>query len=157
MSKKEDYPKEIITYERVSYESEEKIKVITVVKNEYEEKAVLAAISFMNAFNKSDPHECDKYVHYPHIAILVNGNIISTEKPPFLSKKYFEAMSKISEWHHTCWDTRHVLHSGKNKIHLELQFTRYKYDGTKIASSHAIWIITNQNGYWGVVMRSVYV
>ena len=157
MSKKEDYPKEIITYERVSYDSEEKVKVITVVKNEYEEKAVLAAINFMNAFNKSDPHECDKYVQYPHSAILMNGNIISTEKPSFLSKKYFEAMSKVSEWHHTCWDTRRVLHSGKNKVHLELQFTRYKYDGTKIATSPAIWIITNQNGYWGIKIRSIYV
>mgnify|MGYP006987939513 CR=1 FL=1 len=38
MSKKEDYQKEIITHERVSYDSEEKIKVITVVKNEYEEQ-----------------------------------------------------------------------------------------------------------------------
>jgi len=60
MSKKEDYPKEIITHERVSYDSEEKIKVITMVKNQNEEKAVLAAINFMKAFNKSDPHECDK-------------------------------------------------------------------------------------------------
>jgi hypothetical protein len=157
MSKKENYPKEIITYERVSYDSEEIEKVSTVVKNEDEEKAVLAAINFMKAFNKSDPHECDKYVHYPHIAILITGNIISTEKAPFLSEKYFEAMSKVSGWHHTCWDTRSVLHSGKNKVHLDLQFTRYKYDGTKIATSPAIWIVTNENGYWGIRLRSIYV
>jgi hypothetical protein len=157
MSKNEDYPKEIITHERISYDSEETEKIITLVKSDYEEKAVIAAINFMNAFNKSDPHECDKYVHYPHIAILKNGNIISTEKPPFLSEKYFEAMSKISKWHHTCWDTRRVLHSGKNKVHLDLHFTRYQYNGIKIATSPAIWIMINQNGYWGIKLRSIYV
>ena len=156
MTNKEEYPREIITYEKISENSEETEKVITVVKNEYEEKAVMAAITYMDAFNKCDAHECDKNLNFPHIAVMMNGNSIFTKKPPFHSGKYFEIISKASEWHHTCWDCRRVLHSGKNKVHLDLQFTRYKYDGTKIATSPAIWIMTNQDGHWGIKIRSIY-
>jgi len=97
----------------------------------------------MNAFNKRDVHECDKNLNFPHIAVMMNGNSIFTEKPPFHSVKYFEIISKASEWHHSCWDCRRVLHSGKNKVHLDLQFTR-------------IWIMTNQDGHWGIKIRSIY-
>ena len=156
MTSKEEYPKEIITYEKIAENSEDTEKVITVVKNEYEENAVIAAINYMDAFNNYDVHECDKNLHFPHVVVIMNGNSISTEKTPFHSERYFKVISKASEWHNTCWDSRRVLHSGKHKVHLDLQFTRYKYDGNKIATSPAIWIMTHQNGQWGIKIRSIY-
>ena len=48
------YPKEMVTIEKTTADSEEK-QVFTVVNNEYEEKAVEAAIAFMDAFNAADP------------------------------------------------------------------------------------------------------
>ena len=146
-----------MTDEKISESSEETEKVITVVKNEYEEKAVMAAINYMNEFNERNVQACDDNLHFPHVVVMMDGNSLSLKKPPFHSGKFFEMLSKTFGWHHTCWDYRRVLHSGKKKVHLDLQFTRYKHDGTKIATSPAIWIMTDQDGHWGIQIRSIYI
>ncbi len=40
-NEKEQYPKKIVTIENITEDSEETKEVITIVNNEYEEKAVL--------------------------------------------------------------------------------------------------------------------
>lgn len=64
---KDQYPKEIATIERITEESEETIKIITIVKNEFEEKAVKVAIAYMDSFNKRDGSGCDKSIFTKHI------------------------------------------------------------------------------------------
>jgi hypothetical protein len=65
----------------------------------------------------------------------------------------WETMAKDG-WHHSKWDRRRIIHTSDNKVHVDTKFTRYREDGTKIGSYESLYIVTKENGQWGVKMRS---
>ena len=150
------YPKEVITYEKSTEDTEETTKVIIKVYNEYEEKAVRTAITWMEMFNKRNVSACDEYINFPLIRLGMKGLIIF-KKPPLLPPKFFERFSKATGWNRTCWEYINVIHSCETKVHLSLEHTRYRADGSVIDTCPAIWVITNQNGHWGIKIRSSFV
>jgi hypothetical protein len=153
---KEQFPKELITYEKITEESKERNKIITIVNNAYEEKAVKVAIEWMNAYNNRDSIGCEDTINFPLIRLGLKGLIIF-KKPPLLPPKFFERFTKATGWNRTCWEYRNVIHSCETKVHLSLEHSRYRADGTKIDTCPAIWVITNQEGHWGIKMRSSFV
>lgn len=148
------YPKEIITIEKITEDSLEKTKVPTVINNEFEEKAVQTAISFMNNFNEQDNRGCSNACNFPHARVGLGGKLVVTENPPIQNDEFFEWFINIYKWNHSCWDYRRVIQSDPNKVHLQVQFSRYRADGSKIGVFPSLWIITNQEGHWGIKMRS---
>jgi len=38
------------------------------------------------------------------------------------------------DWHHSEWDFREVITAGPAKVHLDVQFTRYRADNSPIGS-----------------------
>ena len=150
-----EYPKEIVTKERITKASKNFEKVITIIANEYEEKAVNGAIAYMDAFNKKDTSKCDESLNFPHVRLgLESQEVRITENPPHAPPKFFEWFVNVYKWNHSCWDYRKVIQSNPNKVHLAIQFSRYRSDGTKIGIFPSFWVITNQNDHWGIKMRS---
>jgi len=39
-----------------------------------------------------------------------------------------------ADWHHSEWDFRNVIAAGVDKVHLDVQFTRYRADSSLIGS-----------------------
>lgn len=150
---KDQYPKEIGTIERITEISNHAKEIITVVNNEYEENAVKVAIAYMDSFNKCDGSGCDALLNFPHIRLALHGLGIY-QKPPMHYPKLFDSFIKIAGWNHSCWDYRDVIQSSETKVHLSIQFSRYKSDGKKIGSYASLWVITNQKDHWGIKMRS---
>ena len=150
----EPYPKEIVTIEKATEDSKEE-QVITVVRNEYEEKAVAAAIAYMNAFNEGDAQKCSTCINFPHARVGANGNLVVSENADDLTPpNFFEEFRERYGWNHSCWDSREVIQSIENKVHLKVQFSRYRVDGSKIGAFPSIWIMTKQDNHWGIKMRS---
>ncbi|MFX1344081.1 MAG: hypothetical protein ACFFAI_03165 [Promethearchaeota archaeon] len=153
-NEKKSYPKKIFTVEKITEDSGE-YEVITTISNEYEEKAVNTAIAYMLAFNDRDVSKCDESLNFPHIRLGMESQEIQiTEKPSQMSPKFFEWFVNEYGWNHSCWDYRKVIQSSPIKVHLAIQFSRYKSDGTKIGEFPSLWVITNQDGHWGIKMRS---
>ncbi|MFX1337305.1 MAG: hypothetical protein ACFFDK_01705 [Promethearchaeota archaeon] len=153
INEKDQYPKNNVTIEKITEESEDKKEVITVVNNEYEEKAVKVAIAYMDSFNSCNGSGCDELLNFPHIRLAFQGLGIYN-KPPMHTPKLFDSFVKTAEWNHTCWDYRHVIQSCDSKVHLAIKFSRYRANGTKIGSYSSLWVITNQKGHWGIKLRS---
>ena len=42
----------------------------------------------------------------------------------------------------------------KAKVHLDVQFTRYRVDNSVIGSYRSLWIVTDSGGRWAVAARS---
>ncbi|MFW9822166.1 MAG: hypothetical protein ACFFE4_04490 [Candidatus Thorarchaeota archaeon] len=149
-----DYPKKIITMEKITASSEE-YSVITTVSNEYEEKAVNTAIAYMQAFNERDASKCDDSLNFPHVRLGMEGQEVRiTENPSQMPPRFFEWFVNEYGWNRSCWDYRDVIQSSSTKVHLAIQFSRYKSDGTKIGEFPSLWVITNQNCHWGIKIRS---
>ena len=149
------YPKELITFERVTEDSKDITKLITVVHNEYEEAAVNVVINYQDAFNKRDATGCNALLNYPHVRLgMMKNKLVFTEKPPEITDKAFDWLVNDYGWNHSCWDYRNVIQSCESKVHCAIQFSRYRPDGSKIGTFPSFWVITNQDGHWGIKMRS---
>lgn len=153
----DNYPKEIKTLEKITEKSKDITEVITIVNNNYEEEAVNAAIYYMTSFNKMDSAGCDKSINFPHGRLgMENNKLRVTNQPPQMPAKFFEYFTKTYGWNHSCWDYRTVIQSNPQKIHLQIQFSRYRANGEKIGEFPSLWVITNQDGHWGIKFRSSY-
>ena len=58
------------------------------------------------------------------------------------------------EWHHSAWEKRRILHWSESKVHVDTKFSRYREDGSVIASYDSLYILTKEDGRWGVKMFS---
>jgi hypothetical protein len=52
------------------------------------------------------------------------------------------------------WDFRNVIAAGPAKVHLDVQFTRYRADNSVIGSFRSLGILTQSGGGWAVAARS---
>jgi hypothetical protein len=66
------------------------------------------------------------------------------------------ALRERAGWHHSEWDHRKVIHVGPGKVHLDVQFTRYRDDGSVIGVFPAVYVVVEQDGRWLIQGRSSY-
>lgn len=106
---------------------------------------------FMAAFNARDLAAFEVTFNFPSVRLASNTLAILEKgyhKPEMFSR------GALSEWGRSAWDRREVIHAGPEKVHINTRFTRYRADGTVIASFDSIYVVTCENGHWGVKARS---
>jgi len=124
---------------------------------EAERQAMNALDNFMTAFNARDLQAWRNTLNYPHLRISGTGALTIARTPEeYASGMDFERFAKSIGWDHSEWDYRKIIHSTLEKVHLDVQFSRYNKDSEKISTYKAIYIVTNQDGCWGVMFRSSY-
>jgi hypothetical protein len=105
------------------------------------------------ALNAQDNARLAATLHFPHYR-LAGGKMQVWEGPErYLADFHARAGT---EWHRTLWDFRNVIVAGAEKIHFDVQFTRYRADDSKIGSYRSLWIVAKLNGRWAVQARSTY-
>jgi hypothetical protein len=61
-----------------------------------------------------------------------------------------------ADWHHSDWDFRKLIAGGPTKVHLDVQFTRYRADNSVLGCHRSLWIVAKLDGRWAVQARSTY-
>lgn len=119
------------------------------------DEAIAAAMrcldDFMAAFNARDLGAFEKTFNFPSVRLA--SNALTILEPGFHTPEMFER-GALRDWHHSAWERREVIHAGPDKVHVDTRFTRYRADGTVIASFDSIYVVTRENGHWGVKARS---
>ncbi len=106
---------------------------------------------YMAAWNKQDLEGWERTFQFPHYR-LASGRMSVLEQPGQQdSKRLWQA---IDGWHHSRWDQRRIVHAAADKIHVDTEFTRYRADGSRIGTYESLYILTKENGRWGVKLRS---
>jgi len=59
-----------------------------------------------------------------------------------------------SGWDHTSWTRRRIIRISDSKVHIDTELTRYRKDGTIIASMESLYIVTKEARRWGIKLRS---
>jgi hypothetical protein len=114
---------------------------------------------FMAAFNNQDFDAMAALFHYPHVRIARGGVSIWDTAEEYKAARTpadQERFLRATEWHHSGWDSRQVVHRSDDKVHIAVQFTRYREDGSVIGNYDSLWIVTKRYGRWGVQARSSY-
>ena len=117
--------------------------------------AIAAAMAcldaFMAAFNARDVAGWDQTFNFPSVRLASNRMVIlqAGDHQPGMFEQ-----GALSEWDHSAWERRAVIHAGPDKVHFDTRFTRYRADGSVIGGFDSIYVVTCENGHWGVKARS---
>lgn len=114
--------------------------------------ALAALDKFMRALNAGDEAGVNDAFNFPHVR-LASDTVTSWEKRGDYKLERFYARAGEG-WAESCWDVRRVIHAEPHKVHLDVQFSRWRRDGTTLGRFRSIWVVTNQAGHWGVQARS---
>ena len=107
---------------------------------------------YMSAWNRKDLAAWEHTFHFPHYR-LASGKMNVLDRPGLQDATRIWA-SVGSDWHHSRWDRRRIVHSSADKVHVDTKFTRCRADGSVIGSFESLYIVTKEDGRWGVKMRS---
>jgi hypothetical protein len=106
---------------------------------------------FMTAFNARDIAAWQQTFNFPSVRLASNTLAI-------IDKDYHQpdmfGRGALAEWDHSAWDRRAVIHAGDDKVHIDTRFVRYRKDGSVIGGFDSIYVVTCENGHWGVKARS---
>lgn len=119
--------------------------------------AKAVARAFIDAFNNRDPQALADTINFPHVR-LANGRFTWLEtRADFLARQArAEAALQAEEWSHTVMESIDVVHEGPDKVHLAIEHTRRHADDTVYQRFETLWIVTLQDGHWGIQFRSSY-
>jgi hypothetical protein len=122
--------------------------------SEAEASAVRAVDAFIERFNARDLEGWRRTLNYPHVRLASGEVAVSSEPAEYAPGLDFERFARATGWHHSVLDSAEVIQSFTDKVHVAVRFTRYRADGSEIATYHALYVVTNQDGHWGIQCRS---
>lgn len=108
---------------------------------------------FMAAFNARDVDAFEATFNFPSVRLA--SNTLTLIERGHHKPAMFET-GALAEWSHSAWERREVIHSGPDKVHFDTRFTRYRADGSVIGGFNSIYVVTREDGHWGVKARSSY-
>ena len=119
--------------------------------------AIAAALAVLDrhfaALNAGDSAALADTLHFPHYRLA--GTRMQVWETPATYLDDFHARAG-ADWHHSVWDFRNVIAASEDKVHFDVQFTRYRADDTPIASYRSLWVISQIGGRWAAQLRSSY-
>lgn len=108
---------------------------------------------YLATFNAKDLTGWEGTYHFPHYR-LASGKMSVLEKAGLRdSAKVFGPLIKAG-WDYSKWDHRNIIQASDNKVHVDTKFTRYRKDGSVVASYESLYVLTKEDGRWAVKLRS---
>jgi len=118
-------------------------------------RAALSAVDrYLEALNARNTVAIRAAFNFPHLRIGAKGNLSRFEKPEDYDFSHFYSRTGPDGWHHTRWDKTEVVFATEGKVHVAVDFTRYREDGSVIGRYFSLYIVTCQNGHWGIQVGS---
>ena len=109
---------------------------------------------FITAFNAEDGEAIRaRWFHFPHVRFH-EGTVTIMKRPEDLRVTVWERKGEAEGWARTEFDYIEVVDAGPEKVHFRVQFTRFQTDGSTLGSYKSFYIVTLNDGRWGIQGRS---
>ena len=121
-------------------------------------KEVIAVLdAFMVSFSASDPKAHTATYHFPHFR-LANGAMNSWQTRDDAIKAHEQIFPRLREsgWHRSVWIDRDIIGMSDTKVHVATRFRRLRADGSEIITAESLYVLTYEQGRWGIKLRSSY-
>jgi hypothetical protein len=109
---------------------------------------------FFDALNARDVTRLAGACNFPQVRLASGTMTIWRTAGEFEQSGDLAGIPFEREWHHSAWKRRHIIQSSHDKCHVAVTFTRYRSNGDEISTFKSLYIVTKQNGHWGVQIRS---
>lgn len=108
---------------------------------------------YITTFSAKNLKDWEGTYQFPHYR-LASGKTNVLEKAGLRdSAAVFGPLVKAG-WAYSKWDHRNIIQASDTKVHVDTKFTRFRKDGSAIASYESLYILTKEDGRWGVKLRS---
>ena len=115
-----------------------------------EAMAVLDA--YMDGLNRGDEAATNAACNFPHVRLAGGKVVVWNNHGDY---KLADFIARAGEgWARSQWDERTPIHVGPDKVHLKVKFSRFRADGSSLGVFETIYIVTRQDGHWGIQARS---
>ena len=119
------------------------------------EREALAVVDrYLAALNGRDTGAIRDAFNFPHLRIRANGALVRYETPADYRFENFLTGVAADGWDHTKWDRTAVVFATAEKAHVAVDFTRYRKDGSAIGRYFSLYVVTRQDGHWGIQLGS---
>ena len=108
--------------------------------------------AFMTGFNARDLEAWEATYHFPHFR-FAGGELTVLDAAGERSPAVFEALAATG-WHHSAWLSREVVQASEEKVHVVVEFARFRADGSELARYRSLYVLSNEDGRWGIRGRS---
>lgn len=108
---------------------------------------------FMAALNAYDAGQMDATMHFPHLR-LADGKFTVYEAPGSNPMDLFTRLRIDDNWAYSRWEKRNLIQYNQSKAHYDLSYTRFRSDDSVIGIYESLYILTLQDGRWGIQARS---
>ncbi len=113
--------------------------------------AAVAVINrYLEAFNARDEEAIVATFQFPHVRVGGGGVRISNSAAEYMDSFDFDAFAERLGWVRSEWDTVEAVQVGARGVNLAISGTRYGPGGSKIHSFDGLYLITEQDGRWGI-------
>jgi hypothetical protein len=118
------------------------------------QQALAVVERYLAALNARDTAAIRDAFNFPHLRIGARGNLARYEKPEDYSFDSFHRAVSAEGWHRTGCDRSEVAFATAGKAHVAVDFTRYREDGSAIGNYFSLYVVTCQDGHWGIQVGS---
>ncbi len=118
------------------------------------EDARAALAEYFRAWNAEDNDAIAAACNYPRLSLGRNGQVTVREGPADVVTD-FERLRQTEGWDHSTIDRAEPLQVAPDKVHFEVVFSRYRVDGTVYRTVPSLFIMTKQDGEWGLQFQSI--
>lgn len=115
------------------------------------QNAIAVVDAHMAALNARNPGAIAKTLHFPHYRLA--GGVFKVWETPDTYLDDFYARAGEG-WGRSQWNRQQVIHAEAEKVHLDMEFTRFRTDGSELGTYRSIWVITCIHGRWAAQLRS---
>ncbi len=109
--------------------------------------------AFLAAWNTGDIEAVRSELNFPHVTVGPSGQMIVVAEPAEF-KTDFAQMCEVEKWGYSVFEDYRMFAHSPLKVHCDLHFLRFHPDGTQYFAGRVFYIVTNQNGHWGMQLRS---
>ena len=113
---------------------------------------MVALDRYLETWNSRDPVIWATSLHFPHVRPGSGAFEMSRTAEEYAAGVDFTRTLKTG-WHHTEWVSREVLQVGPRKVHIAGSWQRYTADDRPLGTSAITYVLTSDNGRWGVQSR----
>ncbi len=116
-----------------------------------ESEAMAVLDRHMAALNARDAAGLAATLHFPHYR-LSQGRLQCWQTPDSYLADFFARAGE--GWDRSAWDFRNTVAASVDKVHFDVQFTRYRADGSSMGSFRSLWVVAELEGRWAAQLRS---
>ena len=118
------------------------------------EDARAALDEYFRAWNAEDNEAIAAACNYPRLSLGGNGRVTVREGPADIVTD-FARLRRMEGWDHSTINHAEPLQVAPDKVHFEVVFSRRHADGTAYRTVPSLFIITRQDGEWGLQFQSI--